>query len=403
MTSHLSSNFFKANRQRLLEQLPDDALVVLAAYSEMQRTADASFKFEQEASFYYLTGIEAPDWRLIIDKPSGREYLVAPEADPVKLLFDGGLTSETAKRLSGVADVIDDHPANNQLEEFRKRGRSVYCLRTPAYLKSAGFTVNPSADKLARQLKRRFGKVNDLTGQLMKLRTIKQPPEITAIEQAIAVTATAFDHVRSNLADYDYEYQIEADMTGLIRGSGARGHAYDPIVAGGANACTLHYIANDQPLQVDQPVLLDVGARSVAGYAADISRTYAVQPTRRQFRVHQAVAEAQAKCIDLLKPGLRFTDYQLAVDRIMKQAIRSLGLNESKYRDYFPHAIGHGLGLDVHDNLVGYDSLRPGMVMTVEPGIYIDEEGLGIRIEDDILITETGHRNLSAKLSTDLT
>ncbi|HET6622754.1 MAG TPA: Xaa-Pro peptidase family protein [Candidatus Saccharimonadales bacterium] len=398
MTRHINSDFFTNNRRRLLESLPDKALVVMAGHREMQRAADASFKFEQDASFYYLTGVVTPDWLLVIDKDSGSDYLVAPDLDPVKLLFDGGLSAEAASRVSGVNSVIEASELVTRLDKYKQRGRTIYCPLTPAHLKTTGFVINPAADKLARNLRRQFGEVHDLTQALSRLRAIKQPAELSAIEEAIAATARAFNHIKDHLDDYDYEYQVEAEMTRLIRASGARGHAYDPIVASGKNACTLHYIDNDQLLAPDQLLLLDVGARSASGYAADISRTYAVQPNSRQRQVYQAVAKAQAECIDLLKPGLKLVDYQRSVDKFMRSAIKSLGLSTFRYRDYFPHAIGHGLGLDVHDPLGGYDSLQPGMVMTVEPGVYIAEESIGVRIEDDILITESGHDNLSAAI-----
>ncbi|HET8690072.1 MAG TPA: aminopeptidase P N-terminal domain-containing protein [Candidatus Saccharimonadales bacterium] len=401
MTSHLNSDFFTANRQRLLEGLPDDALVVMTAYSAMQRLGDAAFGFEQEASFYYLTGIQAADWRLIIDKSSGQHVLVAPSLDPVKLLFDGGLSAESASRISGIGDIITQDDMAARLRQLGKN-RSVYTVMTPAHLKKAGFVINPALDRLVRQLKRQFGQANDLTANLLKLRTIKQPAEIKAIEQAIDSTVMAFDYVKQRLADYRHEYEVEADMTRQIRFTGAVGHAYEPIVASGLNACTLHYTANDRPFRTDQTLLIDVGARSIDGYAADISRTYAVQPTPRQRQVHRAVQDAQIQCIDLIKPGLKFADYQAAVDEIMKSAIESLGLDAHKYRRYFPHAVGHGLGLEVHDPLSGYDCLQPGMVLTVEPGIYIKEEDLGVRIEDDILVTDSGNRNLSAGLDTAL-
>jgi Xaa-Pro aminopeptidase len=153
-------------------------------------------------------------------------------------------------------------------------------------------------------------------------------------------------------------------------------------------------------------VLIDIGAR-VNGYAADITRTFAVKPTKRQTQVHAAVERAHKKIISLLKPGLMLQDYIKAVDDIMKTEMIGLGLIENMndnetYRRYFPHAIGHGLGVDVHDSLGSSRKLQEGMVLTVEPGIYIPAEGIGVRIEDDILITSTGHKNLSGSLSTDL-
>lgn len=153
-------------------------------------------------------------------------------------------------------------------------------------------------------------------------------------------------------------------------------------------------------------MLLDIGAR-VGGYAADITRTYAIgKPTKRQAQVHAAVAEAQAQIIALIEPLIGIEEYHRQVDVIMKRALMSLGLianeQDDKYRTYFPHAISHGLGIDVHDALGRPNHLREGTVLTVEPGIYIPEEGIGVRIEDDILVTAKGKRNLSAKLPVDI-
>lgn len=403
MKPHLTAKFFANNRQRLLGSLPDDALVIMTAHTATQRLGDAAHKFEQEASFYYLTGIMEPDWLLVLDKPSGQELLVAPSLDPVKLLFDGGLTAEQASRLSGIGTVLDQADFKPRLTELSTAKRALYSLRPPVYLRAAGFSLNPALAGLQRRLNRSFGRQPlDLSPQLLKLRSLKQPVEIAAIESAVDATVAAFAVAKQKLASYGYEYEVEADMTQVIRAAGAVGHAYEPIVAAGANGCTLHYTANDQPFTAEQSLLIDVGARSTDGYAADISRTYTTKPSARQRQIHAAVATAQAACIDLIKPGLKLADYQAGVDEIMRQAIESLGLARVKYRDYFPHAIGHGLGLEVHDPVAGYDELTPGMVLTVEPGIYIQEEGLAVRIEDDILVTTSGHRNLSAKLSTDL-
>jgi Xaa-Pro aminopeptidase len=213
--------------------------------------------------------------------------------------------------------------------------------------------------------------------------------------------------VRQKLPTLRYEYEVEAEFSYYLRRHGAKGHAYDPIVASGQNACTLHYVDNTSRLKKRQLLLLDIGARS-GGYAADITRTYALgEPTKRQVAVHEAVQDAQRQIISLLKPDLSIEEYHRDVDVIMKQALLSLGLmkdmeDDTAYRTYFPHAISHGLGIDVHDSLGGPRYLQPGMVLTVEPGIYIPDEGIGVRIEDDILITDTGHANLSARLSTDL-
>jgi Xaa-Pro aminopeptidase len=278
----------------------------------------------------------------------------------------------------------------------------VYTTQQPLQVREhATFQLNHTQAELKKTLERLFQNVQLCNRELGQLRSIKREPEVAAIERAVALTVAGFEAMKSILQTAKHEYELAAVFDYEFRRRGGR-HAYEPIIASGSNACTLHYIQNDSALRRRDLVLFDVGAR-VDGYAADISRTYAIgTPTKRQRQVHEAVRDAQAECIALLKPGLKFEEYHHLTERRMKTALGAIGFSEERYREYFPHALGHGLGIDVHDVLAGYDELRPGMVLTVEPGIYIREEGIGVRIEDDILITDDGHRNLTGHLSTHL-
>jgi Xaa-Pro aminopeptidase len=398
------SSFFVQNRLSLAA-LVGGGIIVVPAYSEMQRGNDAAFMFEQEANFWWLTGIEAPDWWLIIDGQRNKSWLVSPSISDTHAIFDGSLSSEAARVISGVDYVIGHDEAVRMLRDLSKKHSVVYSLDEPSHSDYYDFASNPAIKKNWRMLQTIFNDAEDVRPILDKLRAIKQPEEIMAIKKAIKLTVDAFKVVKQKLPDFRYEYEVEAEFSYFFRRSGAEGHAYDPIVAVGANACTLHYGANKARLKKGSILLLDIGAR-LNGYAADISRSYAVgAQSSRHSEVHQAVADAQCKIIKLLRPNLNFTDYNNQVDQIMKQALISLGLiehdaDESQYRKYFPHAIGHGLGVDVHDSLGHHSELLPGMILTVEPGIYIPEEGIGVRIEDDILITDKGHTNLSSALPT---
>lgn len=400
----MTPEFFRQNRHRLATEL-SGGIVVLAAYSAMQRGNDAAFGFEQEANFWWLTGIEEPDWWLIIDGGRGKSWLVAPNVSQARQLFDGSLAHEAAQKTSGVDDVLSNDEAQSMLRRLAGKHSVVYSLGEPPHADSFDFMLNPAPKKLYDRLERTFNSVQDCRRQLNSLRAIKQPEEIKIIKQAVKLTTEAFEYVKSNMNDYQYEYEIEADFTHFFRSRGSRGHAYDPIVAAGKNACTLHYSVNDQRISSGALVLLDVGAR-FKGYASDITRTYAHgRLTKRQAEVHASVSSAHEQIIKLLKPDLAVDEYQRQVDEIMQQALMQLGLlkeatDEQAYRKYFPHAISHGLGVDVHDSLGRPKALQPGMVLTVEPGIYIPEEKIGVRIEDDILITDKGHVNLSANLST---
>lgn len=367
----------------------------------MQRAADARHPFAQEANFWYLSGIDEPDWKLLINGECS--WLIAPDVDEVHRVFDGALSFADAKARSGVGEVLTAAEGEQLLERLAKKHSTVATLGPDSYRKYYSFVENPAPARLRRQLKKLFGDVRDCRKDLARLRAIKQPGEIVLIRDAVDRTCQTFEAVRCKLPELAYEYQVEAEFTHDFRRHNYH-HGYEPIVASGKNACTLHYVKNDAPLKSGELLLLDIGAAR-GGYCADISRTYAVgTPTPRQRAVHAAVELAHQQIISLLQPGYSMREYLAQVDIIMKQALASVGLghDDEQYRRYFPHAISHGLGIDVHDSLGGYTEFQPGMVLTVEPGVYISDETIGVRIEDDILITETGHENLSGTLSTAL-
>jgi Xaa-Pro aminopeptidase len=237
---------------------------------------------------------------------------------------------------------------------------------------------------------------------------IKQPIELAAIRAAIDITIrTMKESLKpAKLRKYAFEYEIEAELSRGFRRRGAVGHGFEPVVASGPRACTLHNVANNGGLSADELLIVDVGAE-VGHYSADITRTFSLgSPSRRQQTVHAAVAEIQQFAFGLLKPGTTLKGYEQQVEQYMGEKLRELGLvktiSHNEVRKFSPHATSHFLGLNVHD--VGdYDRpLEPGVVLTVEPGIYIPREGIGVRIEDDVLITPGGIKILSDKLSRDL-
>lgn len=402
----MKRDFFIGNRYELSKAL-NGGVAVLAGYTQMQRGNDMAFGFEQESNFWWLTGIEFPDWWLIIDGTRSKSWLVSPHISEAHHIFDGSLSSEDAMKISGVDEVIEHDQALDLLRDLGKKHSVVYMMDEYPYGGHQDFTLNP-AGKVTRDIaSRSFNAIQDCRKELTRLRAIKQPEEIVAIKKAVDLTVNAFTLVKNKMDSYSYEYEVEADFTYHFRSRGARGHAYDPIVASGKNACTLHYVANNDKLKKRQLVLLDIGART-SGYAADVTRTYVYgEPTKRHMQVHAVVQTAHQRIIELVQPHLDVEQYQRDVDAIMIDALLDLGLmsspdDKANYHKYFPHAISHGLGVDVHDSLGAPTQLQAGMVLTVEPGIYIPEESIGVRIEDDILITEEGRTNLSARLSTDL-
>lgn len=376
--------------------------LILTAHDAVQSRGDASYPFTQEANFLWLTGIDWAGWWYIA--ADATEYLVMPEVDEVHQLFDGSLSKEEAAKLSGIKNILTRQEGLAFIEALAEKHEKVYTLGEDPHATYYDFVENPAPSTLRKKLHRHFDEVGDARPTLNKLRALKTNEEIQTIEKAIEATIGGFEEVKATLSSMNHEYEIEALLNAAFRKTGAHGHAYDPIVAGGKNACTLHYVHNSEKLPENGLVLIDAGAK-VNGYAADITRTYAVgTPTPRQIEVHKAVEMAHKAIIALIKPGLSIREYQEKVDVIMKDALKSIGLlrKSADYRAYFPHAISHGLGIDVHESLGEFKTFQPGMIFTIEPGIYIPEESIGVRIEDDILVTETGHRVLSGHLPTSL-
>ncbi|MBC7707919.1 aminopeptidase P N-terminal domain-containing protein [Polaromonas sp.] len=405
-TSFFESEFFTSNRRRLIEKVSGTGPMVITANGLLQRGGDSSYAFCQDANFWYLTGIDEPDITLVID--GDEEYLVVPPRDASRTAFDGVLDDDTFINRSGIKTILETEAGWERLSKALNDAGSVQTIAAPpAYIERYGLYANPARARLIKQLKKASEgiTIQDIATHIVHLRMIKQPPELQAIQQAINITlATIKGATAANkLMRYTHEYQLEAEISKGFRARGARGHSFDPIVAGGERACTLHNVANNQALSPGELVVVDVGAE-VEHYAADITRTVCIgEPTKRQRAVHTAVADVQQYAYNLLKPGVLLADYEKQVETYMGETLKKLGLiieaTHTNIRHYYPHATSHYLGLNVHD-AGDYDlPLQPGMVITVEPGIYIPEEGIGVRIEDDVLITKRGIKVLSKRLT----
>ncbi len=403
MSNSLDSTFFKGNRERLRSLFTGTAPIVITANGLLQRNGDSNFAFRQDSSFWYLTGIEEPDVLLVMDKD--KEYLIVPDRDEHRAAFDGAIDTSHLSEVSGISDVQEAKSGWKLLSARLKRVKHVATLAAaPAYLESQGLYTNPARNRLIDQIKVANEDVEmlDLRPHLARMRMVKQPIELELLQQAVDTTVDTLQRLKKKgWQKFSYEYELEAAITSGFRSSAAT-HAYHPIVAAGKNACTLHYTHNNDAIEQGSLLLLDVGAE-VNNYAADITRTYIVgEPTKRQQQVFDAVLDVHHFACNLLKPGVLIREYEESVQQYMGEKLRELGLIKSIEQDtvrhYYPHATSHFLGLDVHD-VADYDRpLEPGMVLTVEPGIYIPEEGIGIRIEDDVVIEETGIRVLTDKL-----
>ena len=407
MQDNFTKDFFAGNRERLRQLFTGTAPIVLTANGLLQRNGDSPFRFRQDSNFWYLTGIDLPDVVLVMDK--GKEYLIVPERDMVHEAFDGKIDPEGLTRRSGIEEVYIDKAGWKKLGRRLKSCKHVAVLAPAPAHADWGIYSNPARANLDVKIKSYNQSVEllDLRDHLMQMRVIKQPQEMVAIQRAVDVTIEGLIYVsnRKRLASYEYEFEIEADLARHFRRANC-GHAFDSIVAGGLRACQMHNVENSGKLSADELLLFDVGAEN-AMYAADISRTISHnEPTRRQAAVHKAVCDVQDYAYSLLKPGIVHMEYEKLVEMYMGEKLRELGviktITKEAVRKYFPHLMSHYLGLDTHDVGDYRKAMRSGMVMVAEAGIYLPEEGIGVRIEDCLVITDTGPRILSGALSREL-
>lgn len=402
ITPFFTAEFFTGNRDKLRALFTGTAPIILTANGVVQRGGDTTFPFHQDSSFWYLTGVNEPDVILVLDK--GKEYLILPPKGDHQLIFDTVAEVAALQERSGIKTILESEVGWKQLESRLKKVKHIATLSVPpTFIPSHGFYTNPARRMLLKRIRKTAptAELLDLREHLTRLRVIKQTEELRAIQAAIDITGKALKVALKKREKYSYEHEIEAAITGEFRRNGSQ-HAFHPIVAAGQNTCTLHYMLNEGSVASKDLLITDIGAE-VEHYAADITRTYAFRsPTKRQQSVFDAVLAVQEHAMSLIKPGVLPMEYEHNVEQFMGETLRRLGLIKSidheNVRRYFPHSTTHFLGLDVHD--IG-DYSRPfeaGAVVTVEPGIYIPEEGIGIRIEDDVLITPKEVRVLSRKI-----
>lgn len=404
-----TSQFFANNRRALYEGV-DASIIVIPAHCAVQRSGDTTYPFRQDSNFWYLCGVDEPDCVLVIS--SKETYIIAPTRSKIQAIFDGAINMSAIKKRSGVDEVYGYREGWSKLKKQLKTGIKVgFPLPSTQLARAHSFALNPGRRLVLQKLHRIYSGIEivDVRLALANLRNIKQPEEVAAIKEAIRITSDTFKEVfvADWYKNYHNEYEVEAALTLGFRRRGAKDHAYGAIVAADKNATTLHYVSNDSKLTRGGLVLVDAGAE-YSNYAADITR---VVPVGKKFSVRQrtiveAVAHVQADAMELLKPGVMMREYEQAVEEIMGQTLKDLKLikriTRRSIRKYYPHATSHMLGLDAHDAADYTQPLAENMVMTVEPGIYIPNEKIGVRIEDDVLITKTGVEVLSGDLPINL-
>lgn len=407
MSDIFTSDFYVGNRKKLRTLFQGTAPIVITANGKLQKGTSDHFRLYQDGNFLYLTGINEPDLILVMDKD--KEYLILPERSDGSEVFYGANDAAKLTKISGVTEILDNATGWKKLNSRLKKVRHVATFgAAPAYIEHYDFYTNPARATVIARIKEQAPDIEllDLRQHLAVMRMVKQPAEIVAIQQAVDISTKVFKEVKRKLPKLTQEFEVEALLSYGFRKQGADGIAYDTIAASGQNACTMHYGDNSQALAANQLLLIDAGA-AVNRYAADLSRSYAYGAlTKRQEQIWQAVKDVHEFAIAGLKPGVTIRENELRVEQFMGEKLRTLGLiknvESGETRKFFPHATSHFLGLDVHD-AGDYDRpLEPGVVLTVEPGIYIPAENIGIRLEDDILIVADGAHIMSAKLALDL-
>lgn len=374
-----------------MQQLPGHLLVV-PAHSLLQKSSDVCYTFRQDSSFWYLTGSNEPDQVLLLETDTGEATLLLPELNDYQKVWDGDHDVAALKEATGISTFGSVKSLRSKLKKAKTQGLRIGYLPALAdIVEPYGFYANPARKRTAKIVLSVDTDAVDIRLDIARLRQIKRQEELKAIQKAIAITGSTLEGVKKRLQRLRSEKSLEFMITAGFYARGGDGHAYEPIIASGKNASIIHYQKNNAQLIRNELLLLDVGA-SYAHYAADITRTWALGAvSNRQREVYQAVLEIQSKAFDSLKPGVHLRDYQKEMEQFAFTVQRAIGIHQEQY----PHGFSHFLGLDVHDAGDYEQPLQPGMILTVEPGIYLPEENIGVRIEDNVLVTDTGIRILS--------
>ena len=412
MKTLIPNTLFVNNRANLVARLPEHSVAIFTANESMPRNGDQFFPFRQQSDFFYLTGIEAENAYLILspNNPTEqyREMLFIEPYDEVKATWQGEmLDARQASEISGIKVVKSSNDFYSVLNDIALTGCDTIFMNTYEYSKYE-CAVETIQQRFVKQVKalyplHQFGRTAPI---LNELRMIKSKEEIDITQKACNITSKAFRRCLETVEPNRYEYQIQAEIEYIFKLNNASGHAYAPIVAGGKNGCCLHYSKNDDILNDGDLLLFDIGCE-YQNYSSDLSRTIPINGkfSDRQRDCYNAVLRVMKEITKLYKVGGTINEINQTTYRLMEQEMIGLGLftaddvkhqdpDKPLYRKYLMHGMSHHIGLDVHDSVDKYRPFRPGMILTCEPGIYIREEGIGIRIENDLLITDGEPINL---------
>ncbi len=385
-------NYHTKNRELLLSKIEDRSMVLLTSGSFIKKSADESYPFSVNPNFYYLTGIDEANVMLLMVKTKtiSIQQLFIAKADHMMEKWVGKtISSEEAQAKSQIKDILYIEDLNKQINQLISEHeiQNIYIDDEENDLFSLGRNLIKKYPKLQEL------KLFDVYPLIIKQRAIKSDEEIEALKEAIKVTDKGIMNMLGHMHSGIYENQLEAYFDHTLKDHNMK-PAFTTIAAGGVRATTLHYVSNDQKINDNELVLFDLGAMH-NHYCADISRTFPVNGrfTQRQRLIYEIVLKAQQNVIDAIRPNVTLSDLQRITVKTYQKELKKIGLikegSEEEVRKYYYHGVSHSLGLNTHDVGVERDEpLQAGMVITVEPGLYIEDEAIGIRIEDDVLVTD---------------
>lgn len=411
----LSAPTYREHRSRFRLHMEPGGLAIFHSNDIMPTSADGHMPFKQSSDILHLTGIDQEETILLLfpdaADPKDREILFVRETSELIAIWEGAkFTQQEARDLSGIPTVLWTSAYEATLRRLVPQCAHLY-LNSNEHLRQHN-EVETREDRMNKELRVQYPlhSVKRSAPIMHRIRSRKTQEEVAQLKRAIAITGRAFERVCGFVRPGVKEYEIEAEITHEFVRNGSRGHAYTPIIASGPGACVLHYITNDQVCQDGDVVLMDFGCE-YGGYASDLTRCIPVNGrfTKRQKEVYNAVLRVKNAATDLLRPGTLLADYHKEVGRLMEAELIGLGLLDRHdvakqdperplYKKYFMHGTSHFLGMDVHDVGLWNEPIAEDMVFTVEPGIYIREEKLGIRLENDVLVTSGAPIDLFADI-----
>ncbi|MBX7203875.1 MAG: aminopeptidase P family protein [Bacteroidia bacterium] len=411
----LKNDMFKQNRSNFASKLKPNSIAIINSNDEQLKNGDASFDFKQNSDLFYLSGVDQENTILIIypdcPVPAFREALFVKRSNEhIEKWYGHKLSVDEARAVSGIQTIMFENEFESLIKPVIQYAENIY-LNLNENDRSSNTTYYKDL-RFANELKAKFPlhHYDRAAPILHRLRSIKSAYELELMKTAVGISEKMFHRLLRFVKPGVWEYEIEAEIIHEFIRNRATGHSFQPIIASGGRACILHYVDNNQQCKEGELVLIDSGA-DYANYASDMTRTIPVSGrfTPRQKAVYNAVLHVQREAMKLLKPGVMLMEYQKQVELICEEQLIKLGLFTSEdvkkqdagnplFRRYFYHGTSHFLGIDVHDVGMRYEPMKENMVFSCEPGIYIKEENIGIRLENEVLITAKGCEDLMAHI-----